>query len=218
MQVAGLVNSNKSKKNLSWDKAASDSSISSAKASLIQNGIDAEVVNSQEEAKSRIMELIPEGASVMTMSSETLEQTGISQEINESGKYDSVKKKLSAMNNETQGIEMRTLGTVPEFAVGSVHAVTENGEIMIASNTGSQLPAYAYGAGKVIWVVGSQKIVKNLDEGFRRIHEYVLVLESKRVQKAYGMPHSNVSKLLIINKEINQGRIKMIIVKEPLGF
>jgi hypothetical protein len=113
---------------------------------------------------------------------------------------------------------MQMMGAVPQIALGSVHAVTEEGQLVIASNTGSQLGAYAYGSEKVVWVVGTQKIVKNLDEAMKRIYEYVLPLESERVKKAYGMERSNVSKLLIINKEVKPGRAVVVLVKESLGF
>jgi len=112
---------------------------------------------------------------------------------------------------------MQKLGAAPEYAVGSVHAVTEDGKVIIASNTGSQLPAYAYGSAHVIWVVGTQKIVANLEQGLKRIYEYVLPLESERLKKVYGV-ESNVSKLLIINKEIAPNRLTLILVKQKLGF
>ena len=123
-----------------------------------------------------------------------------------------------AMDSATQGGEMRKLGTAPDWTIGSVQAVTEDGQVVMASNSGSQLPAYAYGAGRVIWVVGVQKIVANLDEALKRIYEYVLPLESERVKVAYGMDKSNVSKLLVINKEIAPERMTVILVKEKLGF
>jgi len=121
------------------------------------------------------------------------------------------------MDRKTQGLEMQKLGAAPEWAVGSVHAVTEDGKVIIASASGSQLPSYAYGSSHVVWVVGSQKIVKDLDEGMKRVREYVLPLESERAMKAYGQP-SSINKLLILNKEANPGRITMVIVKEKLGF
>lgn len=147
-----------------------------------------------------------------------INKINITHEINESGKYNSIRNKLMSMNRETQGKEMNKLGAFPEYAVGSVHAVSENGEVMIASNSGSQLPAYVYGSEKVIWVVGTHKIVKNIDEGFERIYEHSLPLESERAKKAYGVPGSNVSKLLIINKELIPDRIYLIFVNEVLGF
>ncbi len=122
------------------------------------------------------------------------------------------------MDSNTQGLEMLTLGAAPEYTVGCVHAVTEDGQIIIASNTGSQLPAYTYSSPHVIWVVGTQKIVKNVAEGMARINEYVLLKESERVKIVYGMEKSNVSKLLIISKEITPGRLTIIFVNEALGF
>ena len=101
---------------------------------------------------------------------------------------------------------MRKLCAAPDFTVGSVHAVSEDGHLLIASNTGSQLPAYAYSAGKVIWVVGAQKIVKDLDEGMKRLREYVLGLETVRARKAYGLPEdwsSFYSKILMFRREVN---------------
>ncbi len=121
------------------------------------------------------------------------------------------------MNRETQGREIRKLGGAPDYAAGSVQAVTEDGHVMIASNTGSQLGPYAMGAGKVIWVVGSQKIVKDLNEGLRRIQEYCQPLEEEHMRQLYNVGTS-VNKVLIVNREFRPGRITMILVKEELGF
>jgi hypothetical protein len=202
----------------SWDSLADDKTIKQTVQSLRENGIESIVLNSKAEAKKKVIELTPQGAEVFTMTSETLNAIGIPGDINDSGRYNSVRQKLSSMNRETQSLEMQKLGSSPEYAIGSVHAVTADGKVLIASNTGSQLPAYAYGSAHVIWIVGTQKIVKDLDAGMKRIYEYVLPLESKRVQKAYGMPHSNVNKLLIINKENVPNRIIILFIKEKLGF
>lgn len=201
-----------------WSELASDESIQKTIAALKANGINAFVVKNKEEAKKKVLELLPKGAEVMDMSSVTIDTMKLPKEIQESGIYNSVKNKLAKMDRKTQGLEMQRIGAAPEYAVGSVHAVTQDGKVIIASNTGSQLPAYAYGASHVIWVVGVQKIAANLDEGIKRIYEYVLPLESERVKKAYGMERSNVSKMLIINKENAEGRLTLILVKEKLGF
>lgn len=201
-----------------WDKLASQHSIQNTIKALEQNGIEITVVNSGKEAKRLVLELIPEGSEIMTMTSVTLDTIGLSEEINKAdGKFKPVRDKLYAMDRNTQAQEMNRLGAAPEFAVGSVHAITEDGYVLIASATGSQLPAYVYGAQKVIWVVGSQKIVKNTDEGLKRIYDFVFSLENERAQKAYGMG-SGVNKVLIVNKEITPGRITLILVKEKLGF
>lgn len=185
--------------------------------SLKANGINALIAENGEDAKKKALEMIPEGSEVMTMSSVTIDKLGISEVINESGKYDSVKKKLASMNRETDLRKMQEIGSTPEYAIGSVHAVTEDGKIVVASNTGSQLPAYAYGSSHVVWVVGAQKIVKDMDEAMDRLYKYTLPLESARLKSVYGM-ESNVSKLLIFNKEQTPNRLNMVIIKEAIGF
>ncbi len=196
----------------------SKETINATVSALHSNNIEAVVVASKSEVLSKIKELIPEGAEVMTMTSVTLDECGVSKFVDESGYYSSVRKQLSSMDRETQSHDMQMLGAAPHNVLGSVHAVTQDGKVLVASNTGSQLPAYSYGSSNVIWVVGAQKIVADLDAGIERIYNYVLPKESVRVQSAYGMKESFVSKLLIINREVNPGRVKMIIVEEALGF
>lgn len=200
-----------------FNKLATENSLNNAVKSLKENGFDVYVVESRDEAKKKALELIPENADVMTMTSVTLEELGISKEINDSGNFNSVRTKLTKMDRETQGKEMNQIGAAPEVAIGSVHAVTEDGKVLIASNTGSQLPAYVYGAEKVIWVVGTQKIVKNLEEGMQRIEEYTLPLESERARKAYGSEGSEIKKLLIFNKE-RPNRISIVLLNDVIGF
>ncbi len=202
-----------------WDTLATDESIEKTIEALKANGINAMVLENGQDAKQKVFELLPQGAEVMSMSSVTLDTLGISKEINESGRYNSVKAKLTKMDRKTQGLEMRKLGAAPEYAVGSVHAVTEDGKAIIASNTGSQLPSYAYASTHVIWVVGTQKIAKTLDDGMKRIYDYVLPLESVRINKVFNTTAGSfVSKLLIINKEKIPDRLTLIFVKEKLGF
>lgn len=200
-----------------WDNLADNTTIEGTITALKANGIEAEVVEKGEEAKEKVLELIPKGAEVMTMTSITLETIGLAQALDESGGFDAIRPKLMKMDYKTQAREMRKLANAPDWTIGSVHAVTEDGHLLIASNSGSQLPAYAYSAGRVVWVVGTQKIVKNTEDGIRRIYEHSYPLEDKRAQKAYGM-RSGVNKILIVNKEIQPGRITVIFVKEKLGF
>lgn len=199
-----------------WDALADDATIEKTAAALRENGVEVFVVGSGAEAKTKALSLIPEGAEVMTMTSVTCDTVGLSQAFNESGTYNAVRSKLYAMDPKTQGSQMRKLGSAPDWTVGSVHAVTQDGHVLIASASGSQLPAYGYGAGHVLWVVGAQKIVKDTQEGIRRIHEHTLPLEDARAQKAYGVG-SAVNNLLIINKQ-NPGRLTLILVKEKLGY
>lgn len=200
-----------------WTEIPDQKIIGKTIAVLKANGINVFFVENKKEAKEKVLEIIPKGAEVMTMTSVTLDSIGIPKEINKSGNFNSVRNKLNSMDRKIKSREMQVMGASPEYVLGSVHAVTEDGKILIASNTGSQLSAYVYGSDHVIWVIGAQKIVKDLDMAMKRLYEHTLPLESDRLKKLYGIP-SNVSKLLIINKEVKQGRITVIIVKKVLGF
>jgi hypothetical protein len=209
--------------NRAWAKLAADEQIQRTAAALETNGMHAIVVDTGDEARHQIFNLLPAGAQVLTMTSRTLETIGVAEEIDQpsepggSRRYDAVRPRLMQMDMKTQWPEMRRLGASPDYAIGSVHAVTEHGEVFIASASGSQLAAYVYGAGSVIWVVGSQKIVPDRDAAFRRIDEYSLPREDERAREAYGVG-SAVNKVLVVNREFMPGRITVIVVKQELGF
>ncbi len=200
-----------------FEKLASDEQIEKTRKALEANGIRALLAENGEEAKRMFFELVPEGAEVFLGASVTLEQLGIKDVIDKSGRYNSVRPKIFAMDRATQGREIRKLGGAPDYAAGSVNAVTEDGHVMVASKTGSQLGPYASGAGKVIWVVGAQKLVRDMGEGVRRIYEYCVPREEVHMQELY---HTGTApnKILIISGEVRPDRITMIIVKEDLGF
>ncbi len=206
------------KKNNKWTKLADESVIKETVDALKKNNIEGLVVKNGKEAKKKVLDMLPEGAEVMNMTSVTLDTIGLSKEILQSNSHYSVRNQLMSLDPQKERKQMKILGAVHDYVIGSVQAVTQDGRVLIVSNTGSQIPAYAYGANHVIWVVGTQKIVKNLDEGFKRIYEYILPLESIRVQKVYKMPSSAVNKILIVNKEVLPGRITIVFVKEKLGF
>ena len=203
--------------NQEFAQLASDEQIQHTAKALEANGIHTLIAENGKEAKRMFFELVPEGAEVFLGASVTLETLGIKDEIDKSGRYEALRPKMFAMDRATQGREIRKLGSAPDYAAGSVHAVTEDGQVLIASNTGSQLGPYASGAGNVIWVVGAQKLVKDLNEGFGRIYEYDLPLETEHMRQLYNAP-TNVNKVLVVNREIRPNRITMIIVKEELGF
>ena len=196
---------------------ASDAQIERTVQALEANNIHAIVAENGADAKKKLIEIIPANAEVFTSTSTTLNVLGITEEIDKSGRYNSVRAKLAMMDQKTQNREMQKMGSTPEYMIGSVHAVTETGRIIIASKTGSQLSGYVAAAAHVIWVVGTQKIVPALEDGMERVEEYTLPLESARAMKAYGV-RSSINKLLIVNKEFMPGRTTMILVKENLGF
>ena len=184
---------------------------------LEANGISVLRAADAAEAKRIVLDLIPDGSQVHHGASESLEASGISDEIEKSGRYEPLRPRIWSMDRTTQADEIRRLSSAPDVMLGSVHAVTETGSLVAASMSGSQLGPYATGAGRVILVVGTQKIVPDLEEGLRRIDEYAFPLEDARAQAAYGI-HSAVNKVLIINREFMPGRIIVVLVDEVLGF
>jgi LUD domain len=201
---------------MSYDQLPSKETIDRTIAALINKGYNALYAENGEDAKSKALEILPAGVEVMNMTSMTLLALGLVDEVLQSGRYQPIRKMWEGMD-KSQVKEVHRLEAVQDWAIGSVHALTEDGRLMIASRTGSQMAAYVYGALNVLWVIGAQKIVKDIDDGFKRIYEYVLPLEDARAREAYGTG-SSVNKLLIINDEVARGRINLIIVDEALGF
>ena len=188
-----------------------------AAAALTANGFTVEILDDAAAARTRVKDLIPEGASVFTGASETLRLSGIDEDINDSGRYDALKQRGRTMDRATQLDEIWRLLSTPDVIVGSVHAVTETGSLVIASASGSQLPGYAGGAARVIWVVGAQKVVPDLPAALRRVEDHCLPLESARTQAAYGSP-SAVNRLLVLNAELSPGRGTVLLLRQAIGF
>jgi len=202
--------------NAAFEQPADRGRLERTVAALQARGFRAEIAADGADARRRVLEALPEGAEVHMALSETLRELGLTAAIDESGRYDSVRAKLNALDRETQARERRKLGAAPDYIVGSAHAITAEGEIIVGSGSGSQLGAYAYAGGNVILVVGHQKLVRDLDQGLRRVREYSLPREYVRMQEA-GYPGSLLAKTLIIHYEPS-GRISVILVPEALGF
>jgi acyl-CoA hydrolase len=183
---------------------------------LEEHGFGVEVVDDLDAAREAVLARIPHGSSVMTNTSMTLTETGIADAINDGGPYDSARNKMFALDFATQAQQMKAIGGQPDYALGSVHAVTRDGTLVIASASGSQLASYAWGAANVIFVVGAQKIVPTLEAAHERIYQHSLVLEDARAIAAYGQ-HSQVGKILEIHQEL-PGRIHIVLVRQPVGF
>jgi hypothetical protein len=201
---------------LEFERPADRARLDRAVRALVARGFRAQVADSAEHARQLVLDAIPAGAEVHTALSETMRELGISAEIDESGRYQSIRVQLGKLDRATQGREMRKLAAAPDYVVGSAHAITDAGELIIGSGSGSQLGAYAYAAGHVILVVGHQKLVRDIDEGLRRVREYSLPREHARMQDL-GRPGSLLAKTLIIHHE-PAARISVILVAETLGF
>jgi hypothetical protein len=202
--------------NLEFERPADRDRLERTAAALAARGFKAHVAGSKEHARQLVLDTIPEGAEVHTALSETMAELGITAQIEGSGRYDSVRSRLKALDRERDGREMRKLGAAPDYILGSAHAVTDDGEVVVGSGSGSQLGAYAYAGGHVILVIGHQKLVRDLDEGLRRVREYSLPREFARMQ-GLGYPGSMLAKTLIIHHEPG-GRITVVLVPETLGF
>ena len=200
-----------------WGSRADDARVRRTVAALESHGITALRAVDLAEAKRLVLDLIPQGSEVHSGASQTLEAAGLSSEIETSGRYQPLRPRIWSMDRQTQADEMRRLAAAPDVMLGSVHAVTETGSLLAASMSGSQLGPYVSGAGRVILLVGTQKIVADIDEGLQRIDEYSFPLEDARAEAAYGI-HSAVNKVLIINGEIVPGRITVVFVDEAVGF
>jgi LUD domain len=200
-----------------FTSAAPEATIQKVAAALRANNVDAQVVDTGEDARRLVLGLIPEGAEVYSGKSKTLQDLGLFQELNESGRYDWVRARYMKMDRQTQGRDIRKLMAAPDYMLGSVQAVTEGGDLVVASASASQLAAYATGAGRLILVVGSQKIVRDLDEAMRRIELHVFPYEDAMVRERMNRS-TFIGKLLIIRREWVDGRITVILVRKPVGI
>ena len=174
------------------------------------------MVQDGDEARARVLERIPEGAEVHTAKSKTIEDTGLFAELNESGRYNAIRPRYMKMDRKTQGDEIRKLMATPDWIVGSVQAITEDGTMVVVSYSASQIGPYAATAGHVVLVVGSQKIVADLETAMTRIQEHVFPYEDALLREQLGVG-TKIAKVLQIHLEARPGRTTVFLVREPVG-
>lgn len=196
---------------------ATEERIQRTATALRKHNFEVEVVDTPEAARTFVNSILPKDKRIFTATSETIRLSGLDDDINNSGNYKSVRKEFAKLDPKTQMPEMRRLGATPDVVVGSVHAVTEDGRLVAASATGSQLGPYSSGAAKAVFVVGSQKIVPDLEAAMRRLQFYAYPMEDIRAREKYGMP-SSLAKVLIMNADWPVGRSTVVIVREPIGY
>ena len=199
-----------------YNEVADEATITATLKVLKANNFDAQVVENLTAAKKAVLDIIPDGSEVFTAPSVTLQEAGLDEVLNKSPFVSVRAKFMSLYGQPDKVVEMRRIGSAADYAVGSVHAVTKDGQLMIASATGSQIPNEVYGASHVIFIVGAQKLVTDINDGLERIKQHTVPLEDERAKKAYGVGTS-LNKLLIIFRE-NPGRIQVIIVRQNIGF
>jgi len=183
---------------------------------LRERNFEVRIVEDGAEARAMALSLVPEGSEVHSAKSKTLEDIGVLADLQDSGKYDFLRNRLRRMDRETQAGEMRKLVAAPDYELGSVQALTEAGQLVVVSASGSQIGPYAATAEHLILVVGSQKLVPDLDVALRRIEDYVLPYEEERVREQLGMSTA-VCKVLIMERDYWPGRTTVILVRRPVG-
>ena len=196
---------------------ASEQALGRVVAGLKARNIEAVIVDSGEDARKLVLEKVPRGSEVHSGKSKTLQDAGIMELITDPAMFDALRPRYMKMDRQTQAREIRKLIAGPDYMLGSVAAVTEEGILVAGSATASQLGPYAYTSGKVILVVGSQKVVPDLDAALRRIREYILPWEDAQV-RAQVPSGSFVGKILIIEREWIAGRMEVIFVRKPIGI
>jgi hypothetical protein len=199
-----------------FTELADEEALAAAVVALEEHGFSVDLVDDLDAAREAVLARIPAGSSVMTNTSVTLQETGIADAIDNGGPYESARNKMMAVDYATQLPEMKAIAGQAEYALGSVHGVTRDGTLVIASASGSQLASYAWGAANVIFVVGAQKLVPDAEAARERIYEHSLPLEDARAFAAYGQ-NSRVGKILEIHQE-DPGRIHVVLIREAVGF
>jgi LUD domain len=199
-----------------YTTAASEQTLQNLAKALRERNITPLVVDTPADARRSVLEMIPDGAEVHSGKSKTLEDAGLFTDFQDSGRYDFVRTRMFAMDRATQGREIRKLASAPDYMVNSAQAITEDGVIVVASASASQIGPLASGAGRVIYVVGSQKIVPDVAAAYARILDHVLPYEDARVFEAMGM-HSFLARVLLVEREWQADRTTVVLVREPVG-
>jgi len=202
---------------MDFEAPASEAEVQALADRLRERNFEVVIVQNGQEAKSAVMERLPEGASVHSGKSKTLEDAGVFEELMNSDRYDFLRRRTNQMDRATQRDEIRRLTSSPDVMLGSAHAVTKAGQIVITSASGSQIGPIASGAGKLVLVIGSQKIVPDLDTAFRRIEEHVFPWEDARLREAMNIG-TKITRTLILDRDFMPGRTTIILVREPIGI
>jgi len=200
-----------------FDTPALEATLQHLAERLRERNMEALIVDDGAAARAVVLERVPKGAEVYTGKSKTLQDAGITDALQAPGEYNALRPIYMKMDRKTQMREIRKLIGAPDYMLGSVQAVTTEGVLLAASATSNQLGPYANTAGKLILVIGSQKIVPDLDAAFKRMREYVLPWEDEQVRKV--LPSGTfVAKILITEREPTPGRTLVILVRQPIGI
>lgn len=205
---------------MSHDTLADKETVQQTIEAMVKRNIQAMVVETSAEALAKVKELVPAGASIMNGSSTTLEQIGFVAYL-KSGTHgwNNVHEAILAETDPAKQALLRKQAVLSDFYVGSVHALAQTGELVIASNTGSQLPHIVFTSPNIIFVIGTQKITPTLADALSRLEEYVKPLEDERARQAYGVGTADNKIVIFKGENPMMGRkVQVIFVNEKLGF
>ena len=200
-----------------FETAASEEVLQKVAGRIRERNIDVLIVDNGDGARQAALDLLPRGAEVHSGKSKTLKDTGLFDAIMDPEQYEALRHRALKMDRQTQAREIRKLISAPDFILGSANAITEDGILVVVSATASQLGPIGNTAGKVILVVGSQKIVLDLETALRRVRDYVLPWEDAQVRQQANIG-SFVGKILLIEREWIKERMTVILVREPIGI
>ena len=206
---------------MNFTSLADETAVKRTIEAVSSRGIKVELTENKQEALTKLQTLIPVGATVMTGASVTLKEIGFEELLkNGNHQWRNFKGEILAEKDPVKQSRMRKEGTLSDYFVGSVHAIAETGEIVVASATGSQFPSYSLSSSNVIWVAGIQKITPTLDSALQRIREFSLPMEDKHVKELGNSRGSFIGKILIFEREASflRRKVTLILVKELLGF
>ena len=201
---------------LDYAAPASEAQLEALASKLREHNFEAVIVNDGAEAKAEVVKRIPAGATIHSGKSKTLEDADIFRHLMEGEEFDFIRKRTMKLDRMKDRDEMRRMGAAPDVMLGSAHAITQDGRIVITSASGSQIGPIASGAGKLILVIGSQKVVPDLDAAFRRINEHVFPYEDARLRETLGVGTKS-TRTLILDQDFMPGRTTVILVRQPIG-
>ena len=171
---------------------------------LAERNVEAIVVNSGEEALAKLKELVPEGSEVFVNTSETLATIGYTEFMHGNDRYVNLHDQMMSYPDPAAQREFRRKTTTADYFVGSVQAIAETGEIVVASGSGSQIGAYSYGARRLILVAGTQKICRTLAEAEARTRGYTLERHDRWLEDQ-GRTATPIGKYMVMEHEPSGG-------------
>ncbi len=196
---------------------ATNESIKRTIEALAARNVEAALVENREAALAKLLELVPEGSEVFVSTSETLDTIGYTEHMNGNDRYVNLHDRMLAQPDAASQREFRRKTTIADYFVGSVQAIAETGEIVVASGSGSQIGAFAYGARRVVMVAGTQKICPTLAEAEARTRGYTLERHDRWLE-GRGSGPAPIGKYMVMEHEPVVGRITMILIPERLGW